>query len=193
MCGSLFVSGCRDQLAQVHVSPPNLSELPPSQLASLFVPRALHSIMLVCRGGWKHRERDHKIESVWKVKDLKWSSRWTSFVFESTGTQPLNPHFRTIATVVTVAHYIETARLKGYEIKRQIWNGERMGTPHHCSDLPLFSVAPPFNPQLPSFPRHKELWFGTLRQPRDGLWGWTNGSKGWKSCCQPIKLGQYWT
>ena len=94
-------------------SPPHLSELPPSQLASLFVPRALHSIMLVAE---VKAQRDHKIESVWKVTDLKWSSRWTSFVFVSTGTQPLNPHFPTIASFVTVAHYKETTRLKGSEI-----------------------------------------------------------------------------
>ena len=181
MCGSLFVSGCRDQLAQVHVSPPNLSELPPSQLASLFVPRALHSIMLVAE---VKAQRDHKIESVWKVKDLKWSWRWTSFVFESTGTQPLNPHFPTFATIVTVAHYIETARLKGSE-KRQIWSGERMGTPHHCFDLPLFSVAPPFNPQQPHpFPATKS--FGL--EPWDGRemnYGAVQmDEKGWGSCYQ---------
>ena len=67
-------------------SPPHLSELRPSQLASLFVPRALHSIMLVAEVGRRVKaQRDHKIESVWKVADLKWSLRWTSFVFESTG------------------------------------------------------------------------------------------------------------
>ena len=176
---------------QKFTSPPHLSGLPPSQLASLFVPRALHSIMLVAEVGRVKAQRDHKIESVWKVADLKWSSRWTSFVFESTGTQPLNPHFPTIATVVTAAHYIETTRLKESEIKRQIWNGERMGTTHHCSDLPLFSVAPPFNPQLPSFPRHKELWFGTLRQPRDGLWRSTHGRKRLGKLLSTIEFGHF--
>ena len=156
VCVALFVSqGYRDQLAELHIPSP-LIRAPTITTCFSLCPQSSPFNNVGCRGGpGESTERDHKIESVWKVADLKWSSRWTSFVFESTGTQPLNPHFptiATIATVVTVAHNIETTRLKGSE-KRQIWNGERIGTPHHCSDLPLFSVAPPFNPQLPSFPR----------------------------------------
>ena len=169
---------------------PHLSELPPSQLASLFVPRALNSIMLVAEVGRVKAQRDHRIERVWKVADLKWSWCWTSFVFESTGTQPLNPHFPTIATVVKVAHYKETARLKGSE-KGRIRNGERMGTPHHCSDLPLFSVAPPFNPAASSFPRLTKSFGLEPWDSREMDYGAVQmDEKCWGSCFQ---LGHYWS